>query len=277
MTASVAEQNQINPPAPLRIFDAHTHAFPDAIAGRAVEALSRKADIPSFHDGTFLGLTAYESRAEGFLLLPIATKAAQTHTVNRWAVERAGGKAKVFGSIHPLCDHWAEQLDFLRAHGVKGIKMHPEYQDFYVDDPALFPLYEGLFDRHMILYLHAGVDIGFPPPVHGSPQRIARLCERFPAGRIIAAHMGGYLQYEQAKDCLLGRDNLWIDTSFAAQRMPKEQLRAFLRLQGKRALFGTDAPWADFDEALNAVLHAGLEETELANLLYHNAMALLEG
>lgn len=262
-----------------KIFDCHTHAFPDAIAPRAMAFLSEKAGIVNHHDGTFSGLSAYERNggASGFLLLPIATKAAQTHSVNQWAAEQTGGGVYAFGSIHPEFADFETELDFLQARGVKGVKLHPEYQDFFVDEPRLFPLYEAIFRRDMILYLHAGEDLGFPPPVRGDAERIAAVSARFPQGRIVAAHMGGFRQYDRVCRFLAGRGNVWIDTSFAAQRMEPCEAVRLVRLHGvRRVVFGTDAPWAGFYESKDAVLHSGLSPNELDDIFWNNSAALLD-
>ncbi|MDL2205697.1 amidohydrolase family protein [Eubacteriales bacterium OttesenSCG-928-N13] len=259
-----------------KVFDAHTHAFPDAIARGAVDGLSEKAGIAHFHNGSYDELAQYEAQADGYLLLPIATKPAQMRSVNTWAAQKMGGKMQAFGSVHPLAEDWRPELDHVQSLGLKGIKLHPEYQDFYADDPRHFPLYAEIFARGLILCFHAGVDLGFPPPLHGAAEAIARVADAFPNGRIIAAHMGGYQQFDEAMAHLAGRENLWMDTSYVADEMAKEQLVQLSRAHGiDRILFATDAPWKPFDSMLAAVLNAGFDEDELQKILYQNAAKLL--
>ncbi len=47
--------------------------------------------------------------------------------------------------------------------------------------------------------LHAGTDIGLPPPVHCTPERLARLLDATPGLTVIAAHMGGYACWDDVE------------------------------------------------------------------------------
>lgn len=264
---------------PYRIFDAHTHCFPDAIAQRAVATLAEKAILPHYADGTFAGLLAYEAEgADGFALLPIATRPSQTRSVNRWAAScMSVGGCVAFGSVHPASQEVASELDELCELGLPGVKLHPEYQEFFVDDPAIFPLYRDLFRRGLILHLHAGEDLGFQPPVHGAAERIAAVCDAFPDATIIAAHMGSFQQWDAVETHLAGRTNLWLDTSFGADWMSPERFCRLARRHGiERVLFGTDSPWSDFRKSRDAVLCSGLTEPELQAVFWDNAQALYQ-
>ena len=261
-----------------KIFDVHTHAFPEKIAGRAVNNLAAKAGIPFYYEGTLKELAEYEKAGgvSGYLLLPIATSASMVHSVNTWAAGHVGGAAHAFGSIHPDCENITEELDYIVQLGLTGIKLHPEYQDFFVDEDRMFPIYQAIFERNLSVYFHAGVDLAYPPPIKGDAKRIAKICDMFPEGRIVAAHMGGFEQYDVVCQYLLGRENLWLDTSYAAEHMPPEQVCWMIRQHGvKRVMFGTDAPWADCTAAQNALLNTELSETELADIFYNNAADFL--
>ena len=241
-------------------------------------ALAEKAHIPAHHDGTFAGLAAYEQAGgvAGFLLLPIATKASSVRSINEWVAGKTGGNVVAFGALHPDCEDVAGEVAYIQALGLKGIKLHPEYQAFDVDEERIMPLYETVFGQGLPICFHAGADLGFPPPLRGDAQRIAKVSQRFPEGKIIAAHMGGLYQYETVCECLAGRRNVWMDTSFATERMQAEEITHLVRLHGAdRFLFGTDAPWARLEAAQDAVIGAGLTETELRMVFWDNAAKLL--
>lgn len=262
-----------------KIFDAHTHAFPDAIARGAVGSMSERAGIPHYHDGSHEGLLQYERNggADGFLLLPIATKPGQTRSVNAWAASKMGGPMRCFGSIHPENHDFDALLDEVKDLGLLGIKFHPEYQDFFVDEPRYFPLYEAIFARGLLLCFHAGVDLSYEPPLHASARRIAKVCDAFPDERIIAAHMGGYQEFDDAMEFLAGRENLWMDTAYVADRLTPADFAAIARKHGTdRVLFATDSPWTSFDASLSGVLNAGFTDGELKAILHDNAMRLLD-
>lgn len=260
-----------------RIFDSHTHAFPEKIVDKAMEVLSGNVGFAPYHDGTLKALIEYEKegQAEGFMILPIATRAGSVPSINDWAVEVQGGPVHSLGTIHPDYAEYKKEIERVAGLGLKGVKMHAEYQNFFVDEERVFPIYEALFKNDMILYLHAGRDSGYQPPVKASPRRIAAICDRFPNGKIVAAHMGGFLQYEEVEKYLLGRDNLWIDTSSAAQRMKLEEFVRLSRKHGvKKVLFGTDAPWSEFAQVRQTVSGSGLTHEELEDVFFYNAARL---
>lgn len=262
-----------------KIFDVHTHAFPDKIAKKAVETLAAGANIPYYHNGSFGGLMEYEQNggAAGCLLLPIATKPSQTRAVNEWAAKITGNGIYSFGSVHPDQDNIDEELNCIVNLGLRGVKLHPEYQEFFADEERMIPIYKNIFDKNLILCFHAGVDIGFPPPVRGAVNRIAKICDMFPHGKIIAAHMGGFKQWDDVRIYLAGRKNVWFDTSYAAQKMNPSELVDLIRLHGsKKVMFGTDTPWTDFESSKNAILNSGLSQTELKDIFYDNAARLLQ-
>ena len=262
-----------------RLFDAHTHAFPDKLAARAVQTLSQGTRLPYYHDGTFAGLCDYERRlgASGFMLLPIATKPSQTRVCNQWAAEQNGKQGcAAFGSVHPDSESLPAELDEICALGLKGIKLHPEYQDFYADDERVFPLYEEAFKRNLIVWLHAGEDLGFRPPVKATPARLAAVARRYPQGRLGLAHLCGTEHMAQATEHILGLPNVWMDTSFSSLSMDPTAMRDLIRGHGiQRICFATDAPWADPTVSLEKITGCGLTEEELEWVLHRSAETLL--
>ena len=107
--------------------------------------------------------------------MPIATKPSQVRGINGWAadVKRQFDDIVPFGTLHPLLDDWPAEIERLARDGIVGIKLHADYQDFFVDDPSLAPIYHALADAGLILLMHSGVDIGLPFPVHCTPARLA--------------------------------------------------------------------------------------------------------
>ena len=99
--------------------------------------------------------------------------------------------------------------------GIKGVKFHPDYQMFFVDEERMFPLYRQMADAGLIAFFHAGVDIGLPPPVHCPPDRLATVLDRVPDLTVVAAHFGGFKMWDDVEKYLIGR-NLWLDTSLHA-------------------------------------------------------------
>ena len=120
------------------IIDFHTHIFPEKIASKTISVLEQKAGISAFTDGTLEGLkrSMQESGIDWSVVLPVVTKPSQFQTVNTYAAE-INGKNGIFsfGGIHPDTENIEESLDFIKRLGLKGIKIHPDYQNCMIDDP----------------------------------------------------------------------------------------------------------------------------------------------
>lgn len=263
------------------IIDFHTHTFPDELAQRALKALSQRAGVPAHTDGTNEGLCASMRQAgvDYAVTAPIATRPAQVRAINSWAAEVHACRPELIclGTLHPALTDWREEIDRLRADGVPGVKMHHDYQECYVDDPGLLPIYRALADAGLLLLVHAGVDIGLPPPVHCPPERLAHVLDAVPNLTIIAAHMGGYAQWEAVEAHLLGRA-LYLDTSYSLADLGAARMTALIRAHDPaRVLFGTDSPWTAQQAEVAAIRALPLKAEETQAILGGNAARLLGG
>lgn len=260
------------------IIDFHTHCFPDGLAVKAVPALAVKANIPAMVSGTVSDLKSsmLTNGINYSVLLNIATKPSQTEKINDWAAQIQQGSIISFGSIHPLYENWKNELKRIKNLGLKGIKFHPEYQDFYADDKALYPIYEYAFELGLIIAFHAGEDLGFKPPFHCTPDRLDNLITHFEGGKIIAAHMGGYNYWDEVEKHLVGKD-IYFDTSYAVGIMDNEQAKRIIQNHGyKKILFGTDSPWRDQGWSVRSIKDLCLGQEIEEAIFYKNASDLLK-
>lgn len=261
------------------IIDIHTHIFPDELATRALATLSNNSGVQPFTDGTLSGLCD-SMRLTGIdqsAIMPIATKPSQARSINQWAVTISQQHENIisFGTIHPMQDAWQLEIDFLVENGIRGIKLHPDYQDFFVDDLMFAPMYHALADAGLIVMFHAGVDIGLPPPVHCTPERLARMLDMSPTLQVIAAHMGGYDCWDDVEQYLVGRE-LYFDTSFSLSDLGYERMTALIKAHGsQRILFGTDSPWTDQSVEVKAIQALPLTDDEITAILGETALNLL--
>ena len=155
------------------LIDFHTHAFPEKIAFRAVEKLARDAGgLAPQTDGTVASLKT-QMLVDGVdisVVQSIATNPHQQAKVNDFAIGINRDPAIVaFGSVHPDAPDALEELERIAAAGLKGVKLHPEYQGFYADDPRMKPIYRKISRLGLVTLFHAGQDYGFPPPYHAMP------------------------------------------------------------------------------------------------------------
>ncbi|HHU90361.1 MAG TPA: amidohydrolase family protein [Clostridiaceae bacterium] len=260
------------------IIDFHTHCFTDELASSAIPVLAQKANIPAFANGTVSALkeSMKKYNITFSVVLNIATKPSQTETINNWAAEIQKDSIIAFGSIHPKYKNWENELMRIKGLGLKGIKFHPEYQAFYVDDEAMYPIYEKAFELGLIVVFHAGVDLGYKPPVHCTPDRLDKLVRNFKGGTLVAAHMGGFRYWDDVEKYLVGKD-IYFDTSFCLGYMTKEQKQRIIQSHGyKKIVFGSDSPWKNQGEEVQRIKALCLEKDAEEAILYNNAAELLK-
>ena len=159
------------------IIDFHTHTFPDPIADAAIDRLSRQANITAYTCGTAAGLLLAE-RAAGVdrsIILPVATKPEQVHHINDYAAAHNKHAFVTnmfsFGCIHPDYEDWKQELDRLAAANMRGVKIHPAYQQTDLDDPKYLRILERAGTLGLIVVTHAGYDIGFPGCACCTPEK----------------------------------------------------------------------------------------------------------
>ncbi|MFB3903052.1 MAG: amidohydrolase family protein [Acidobacteriota bacterium] len=260
------------------MIDFHVHCFPDALAAKALEVLSKTSGIAPCTDGTVRALKESMERAEitRAVLQPIATKPAQTQTVNTWAAGVQDDRILAFGTLHPQLASWKEEAQRIKSLGLKGVKFHPDYQGFFVDDEAMMAIYEQLAQLDLIILFHAGIDIALPPPCHCPPDRLARVVKRLAGARLVAAHMGGFRCWNQVEEHLVGLD-LFFDTSYGLGHLDTDQFVRILQRHGvKRCLFATDSPWADQEEEIAKIERLMLAPGDRQALMEGNARRLLQ-
>lgn len=258
--------------------DFHTHCFPDALAVKAIGRLSHVSGGLTPHtDGTLAGLRRrmVEEDVSASVVLHIATNPAQQRKVNDFAAA-IQNEVDVFsfGSVHPDAPDALEELERIWALGLKGVKLHPDYQGFAVDDPKMKPIYRKISDLGLVTLFHAGVDYGFPPPYGCMPEQLARALDWFTAP-VVAAHWGGIQCGEAVLRHLCGRD-VYFDTSFGYGTMPKYYAEKIVERHGtERLLFGTDSPWHTAAMERRLLDSLGLSDADREAIACGNAKRLL--
>jgi len=260
------------------VFDFHVHLYPDPLAQQAVGQLAHRfGNAPAF-DGTVEGmkLNLAESGIFGSLNLPVATKPSQVDSINDWAAANNQGKIYSLATVHPDTPDIPGTLAAARAAGFKGVKLHPEYQAFTLDDPRLIPVWETCCGLGLFIFLHAGGERVFTPPFHTSPSSIAALIARYPGLTLVAAHLGGFQMWDESEEVLIGK-KLYLDLSHTFFWMSDEQIVRMVRKHGAdKILFGSDAPWQTPARVLDAFLAQSFTKAEQRQILWENAARLLD-
>ncbi len=260
------------------VIDFHTHAFPDALAARAMKALLAEAPgIKAYLDGTVADLLRSMDRTgiERSVVCCIATKPEQFEPILRWCGEIRSDRLIPFPSVHPADPACTARIRRIRAEGFEGIKLHPFYQDFFADEDRMLPFYEEVVRQNLLLVMHTGYDIAFPRLRRADPQKLLGIAETFPGLKLITTHFGAWQQWDEVQRYLLGRP-IYMEMSFALEELGRERARAMLLGHPEGyLLFGTDSPWTDQAGTLTLLKNLHLPPKKLQQILAENALMLL--
>jgi predicted TIM-barrel fold metal-dependent hydrolase len=259
------------------IIDIHTHAFPDNIAEKAIPALEAEAPgVNAFLDGKVSSLlrSMDEAGIETSVICSIATKPGQFESILKWSKEIASGRIVPFLSFHPTITDYAEKAKQIAGEGFRGVKFHPFYQDFYLDEERMFPIYESLARYGLVVVMHTGYDIAFERIRRCDPRQILNVMDRFPELKLVTTHLGAWEMWEDVREILIGRP-IYMELSFAVEYLG-EGIRDMLMAHPKEyILFGTDSPWTGQKATLDSIRGLGLPEDVESALLRDNALRLL--
>ena len=272
------------------VIDFHTHNFPDALAPKAVEALTRqlKGAFPPVADGT-VAAQLRDMAASGVdrsVVCPIATKPAQFDVILRRSVavrEGAEGKEAArklifLASVHPQDPDFAAHLRAVAEAGICGVVVHPYYQGIRLDAPAVWPMFAAARDNGLFVMSHCGNDAGYPdaPPCCG-PREIEALLTAVPGLTFVACHLGGFDgSPAHAVDRLLPFANCFIDTArIANQDGNPEADRIVREWPADRMVFGTDYFWRDERHLADWVAAARPDSAERELIFHRTAERLL--
>ncbi len=277
------------------IIDFHTHTFPDKIAAAAIDKLQHASHSKAFTNGSVSGLQASMQSAgiDHSVVLPVATNPLKVSAMNDISCQLTGQNGLIyFGCIHPNMEGAEAELTRIAGKGLKGIKIHPVYQDVDIEDPRFLRILDKAGQLGLAVVMHAGDDIGFPGVVRCSPEMTARALRQVGPVQLICAHMGGWRNWGQVVDCLASTA-VMIDTAFSLgaitpleeeyykeeelQLLKAEEFCQLVRAFGAdRVVFGTDSPWDDQGAALEAIRALTLMEEEKEKILGGNAQRILQ-
>ncbi len=264
--------------------DFHVHAFPNSIAQRAMENLSAEGNsfgLTAHTDGTVKDLeNLLKSRdISHAVLLPIATKPSQQNNINTWASEvTKEGFFYSFGSVHPDAEDRFDELERIKSLGLYGVKLHPDYQKFMVDDEKIIPVYKKCAELDLPIMIHSGFDPVSPELCHCKPENAAKAYELVPECTMILAHAGAMCRWDEVEKYLAGMEgNLYFDVSVVANYIKPDQLLRIIRKHGAdRILFGSDSPWDDPENEKQMIKNLPLSDEEKDMIFYKNALKILK-
>ncbi len=266
------------------IIDFHTHIFPDKIAKKTIDLLAQKGSIPPFSDGSVAGLISEMEKGgvDISVTLPVLTNPAQFDSVNKFAKDVNTAFADKprriisFAGIHPMCENIEEKMRFIRESGFLGIKIHPDYQDTFIDDERYIRIIRYAKELDLIVVTHSGVDSAYRDrPVRCTPERVKKIIDAVHHPKLILAHYGANEMEKETLDLLAGED-VYFDTAYILRYISPEDFRTILKKHGDdRILFATDSPWSSMKGDIDILNSYSLKKETEEKLFYINAKKLL--
>lgn len=257
--------------------DFHTHAFPDQIAAMAIGSLEKKGNVKAYLNGTIADLLSSMDRAgiERSVVCSIATRPEQFKPILDWSLAIRSERIIPLPSIHPQDPERFSRLEEIKSHGFIGLKMHPYYQDFLLDDPELMNFYQQIVELDLLLVMHTGYDIGYPRIRRADPEKILKVLQEVPDLRLITTHLGGWDEWTDVRKLLTGRP-IYMEISFALDFLDQIRLRELIENHPQEyILFGTDSPWADQKTTLKMLGKLGLDADLFNRIVRDNGLQLL--
>ena len=261
------------------LIDFHTHCFPDSLAERAISKLAAVAGMEPFTNGTASDLIRKmkECGVDRAAVCNIATNPHQQEKVNNFAIALNSDPHFIsLGSVHPESDCIDSELTRIKNAGIKGIKLHPDYMGYMIDDPAFEPILEKCRELGLFVIIHAGFDVISPELVHAPPEKIRKVQDNFKGLTLIAAHFGACRRWDDVLEYLVGSP-VYIDTSlcynFGLEKGKAEMI--IKEHDPDRILFGSDLPWGCPGETYKYIESLSVSD-QIKNKIYsENALRLL--
>ena len=260
----------------MHIIDIHTHVYPEPIAQKATDSIKDFYCIPGAGmNGTvsMLRSRGAEAGISRFVILPVAVTPDRTRHINDFILDQTARFDDIigFGTVHAGMENPAEEAEYAMDRGLRGIKMHPDFQRFDIDDPRLFSMYEAISGRVPVM-LH----MGDPRYDYSRPARLRRVLELFPKLDAIAAHFGGYTMHEEAYEQMKDK-NCVFDISSSMMFMGEGIPERYINLYGaERMAYGTDYPLWDPVEEVERFLKLKLTDAQLEQIAHKTAERILK-
>ncbi len=259
-----------------RVIDAHCHIYPPRIAAAAVRGTDRFYDLHSVYNGTTDDLLAHgdATGVDRFIVQSVATTPGQVKSINEFIaaeVATSDGRMIGLGTLHPDSRDMAGDISHLRELGLRGVKLHPDIQEFKIDDYRCLKIYELCEREGLPILLHTG-DSRFD---YSNPNRLLPVMNIYTDLIVVGAHLGGWSVWDEAVDKLAGLPNLYVDTCSCSAFMDRQKMRDIILNYGTdRVLFGTDYPMWPMEEEINHILSLGLSEEDNRKIFAENAEKL---
>ncbi|MDR0918012.1 MAG: amidohydrolase [Oscillospiraceae bacterium] len=253
------------------LIDAHTHIYPEKIAEKATSSIGDFYELPMAASiGNVEGLlnSGKAAGVDRYLICSVATSPLQTRTITNYIKTEVDLHPEFFGlGAYHQDNIPKEEIEYIISSGLKGIKIHPDFQKCAIDDEKFCNLYEEMGDKLPIL-----IHMGDKRYDYSHPKRLANVLNKFPKLKVIAAHLGGYQAWGEAVAELTSfvkKGNIRFDESSSLAFLSKEKAKEIIRHYGAENIFwGSDFPMWSHKSEVELIESLGLNSNELDWIFY---------
>ncbi len=262
----------------MEIIDSHAHIYPERIAQKATDAIGVfydiKMEMPAgtpeqlIEDGKRAGVSRY-------VVHSVATTAHQVRSINEFIKSEIDKHGEFIGfmTLHQDLteEEVAREVDWCVENGFKGVKLHPDFQKFYIDGENAQKFYKIIGNRLPILF-HVG-DNRYD---YSEPERVVKMAKKYPEVNFIAAHFGGYRCWDKV-EIYKGLKNVYFDTCSSLAFIDANRAGEIIKLLGaERFFFATDFPMWDAEKELSRFNEINLTKEEREMIFSKNIKKLLK-
>ena len=262
----------------MEIIDAHAHIYPEKIAAKATETIGVFYDIKmEMPAGTPERLLIEGGRAgiSRYVVHSVATTARQVRSINEFIKRETEAHPEFIGFITLHQDLSEEEIlyevEWAIENNMRGIKLHPDFQKFNIDDEDAEKFYRAAEGRLPILF-HVGDD----RYEYSKPERLVKMAKKYPEVNFIAAHFGGYRCWGDAA-LYKGLKNVYFDTCSSLPFISAEEAKKIIDMHGAdKFFFATDFPMWDATAELERFNKIPLTSEEREMIFSGNIKRLLK-
>jgi len=182
------------------------------------------------------------------------------------------GRIYGYYAVNP---HYDDDLDrdlaeFDSVDGYVGFKFLPDYHKYPLIGEKYRKIYEFANERGLLLLSHT-----WGHSIYNPPQMIAELSREYENITFLLGHSApGETDY--AIQLAKTQPNVYLELCDTGRLSGMVQ-KMVVEASSDKVLFGTDFPWYDPHYMLGSVLFSGIGDEDIRNIIYNNAVRLLDG
>lgn len=269
----------------LRILANHAHVFPQSVnAQGTIERLLRLMDACEIEQAVCFAPFSNQLRGTDI-------------QQNPWLATAISRNPRLFGfgTLDLSRSDVKDQVAQIRDLGLRGIKVHPNVQEFDILCPAAMQAYAAAQDQRLFVTFHSGVH--HYRIAHYEVLKFDEVAYQFPNLRFSLEHVGGYAFFNEALAVITnnipfppipgqlprvygGLTSIFTPDFIRMWYMSPERLLELIAQAGaERLIFGLDFPYNLEDHtrtALQTLRSLGLSEEKLRLILGENLRQLIE-